>query len=129
MSNSFQITFQYLRDSHGMLNQSPPGAAMPALHPAPSTQPSPPPTPTPWSCHACSSPCSFYRTYASFNTYLLSYFVKTWIGAPSGGRILPPKCSLNMWNVHDRSSTRSTRTSNSLEAFHHSFPCGSCCQP
>ena len=29
--------------------------------------------------------------------------------------------SAYMWNVHDRSSTGSTRTTNSLEAFNHSF--------
>ena len=36
---------------------------------------------------------------------LLSYFEKTWIGAPvAGNRYLPPDLSIQMWNVLDRSS-------------------------
>ena len=64
---------------------------------------------------------SLETTFLNDELHILSYFEKTWIGAPAGGRRLPPKFSLHMWNVHDRSSTGSTRTTNSLEAFHHSF--------
>ena len=36
---------------------------------------------------------------------ILSYFEETWIGAPAGGRRMPPKFCLHLWNVHDRSYT------------------------
>ena len=53
---------------------------------------------------------------------LLLYFEKTWIGTPvAGNRRLNPEFPLQMWNVLDRASTGSTRTTNALEAFHHSF--------
>ena len=128
MANSFQRTFHYLRDSHRLFNQPPPlqpasGAAMPALHPAPSTQPTPPPTPTsppptPTTPSATTagdpSPAAlhptlpvadlpvgplqfldFFRKKPKLN--ILSYFEKTRIGAPARGRRLPPKSSLHVW--------------------------------
>ena len=52
---------------------------------------------------------------------LLAYFENTWIGQPVGGRRLPPLYPHHMWNVRDRSGTGSSRTTNALEAFHHTF--------
>ena len=52
---------------------------------------------------------------------LLAYFENTWIGQPVGGRRLPPLFPHHMWNVRDRSGTGSSRTTNALEAFHHTF--------
>ena len=52
---------------------------------------------------------------------LLGYFESTWIGQSVGGRRLPPMFSHHMWNVLDRAGTGSTRTTNALESFHHSF--------
>ena len=52
---------------------------------------------------------------------LLSYFESTWIGQAVGGRRLPPMFSHHMWNVLDRAGTWSTRKTNALESFHHSF--------
>ena len=54
---------------------------------------------------------------------LLSYFELTWIGQEVGGtgRRLPPMFSHHMWNVLDRADSGSTRTTNALESFHHSF--------
>ena len=72
---------------------------------------------------------SLATTFLNDELPILCYFENTWIGAPVGGRRLPPKFSLHMWNVHDRSSTGSTRTTNSLEAFHHSFNALISCLP
>ena len=54
---------------------------------------------------------------------LLSYFELAWIGQEVGGtgRRLPPMFSHHMWNVLDRADSGSTRTTNALESFHHSF--------
>ena len=59
---------------------------------------------------------------------LLHYFEATWIGLPVGGRRLDPTFPHHMWNVHGRHSTGSSRTTNSLEAFHHSFNALVACQ-
>ena len=70
MSNRFQRTFQYLRDSHGLLNQPHPFSQpleLPCLHFTLLLLHN---LRLPWSCHACSPPYSFYTTYASSNTYL-----------------------------------------------------------
>ena len=65
---------------------------------------------------------SLATTFLNDELPLLSYFETTWIGQPVGGRRLPPTFPLHMyWNVLDRSSTGSTRTTNSLEAFHQGF--------
>ena len=52
---------------------------------------------------------------------LLSYFESTWIGQSVGGRRLPPMFPHYMWNVLGRAGTGSTRTTNALESYHHSF--------
>ena len=52
---------------------------------------------------------------------LLSYFESTWIGQSVGGRRLPPMFPHHMWNVLGRAGTGSTRTTNVLESYHHSF--------
>ena len=59
---------------------------------------------------------------------LLHYFEATWIGLPVGGQRLDPTFPHHMWNVHGRHSTGSSRTTNSLEAFHHSFNALVACQ-
>ena len=60
---------------------------------------------------------------------LLSYVERTWVGAPVAGiRRLGPKFPMQMWNVLDRASTGSTRTTNALEAYHHSFNARISCQ-
>jgi hypothetical protein len=65
---------------------------------------------------------SLATTFHNDELVLLSYFESTWIGRPvPGGRRLPPLFPLHMWNLLDRSSTGSTRTTNALEAFHHTF--------
>ena len=64
---------------------------------------------------------SLATTFLDDELRLLSYFEATWIGAPAGGRRLPPMFPLHMWNLLDRASTGSTRTANALEAFHHTF--------
>ena len=55
----------------------------------------------------------------------LSYFETTCIGQPAGGRRLAPIFPHQMWNVLDRASTR---TMNSLKAFHHTFKALVSCQ-
>ena len=62
------------------------------------------------------------------NYFLLSYFETTWIGQPAGGRRLAPTFPHQMWNVSDRASTGSTRTTNSLEAFQRTFNALVSCQ-
>ena len=52
---------------------------------------------------------------------LLDYFENTWIRQPVGGLRLPLLFPHHMWNVRDRSGTGSSRTTNALEAFHHTF--------
>ena len=52
---------------------------------------------------------------------LLAYFENTWIGQPVGGQRLPPLFPHHMWNVRDRSGTGSSRTTNALEAFYHTY--------
>ena len=64
---------------------------------------------------------SLATTFLNDELPLLSYFEATWIGQSVAGRRLPPIFSLHMWNVLDRASTGSNRTTNSLEAFHHTF--------
>ena len=64
---------------------------------------------------------SLATTFLNDELALLSYFESTWIGQSVGGRRLPPTFPLHMWNVLDRASTGSSRTTNSLEAFHHGF--------
>ena len=49
---------------------------------------------------------------------IVAYFEKTW---PTSKRRLEPMFPLHMWNVLDRVSEGSSRTTNSLEAFHHTF--------
>ena len=58
----------------------------------------------------------------------LSYFETTWIGQSAGGRRLAHILPHQMWNVLDRTSIGSTRTTNSLEAFHHTFNALVSCQ-
>ena len=65
---------------------------------------------------------------ACFELTLLAYFEGTWIGQSVGGRRLPPTFPHHMWNVLDRSAAGSTRTTNSLEAFHHTFDSLLSCQ-
>ena len=60
-------------------------------------------------------------TFLNDELPLLSYFESTRIGQAVGGRRLPPMFSHHMWNVLDRAGTGSTRTTNALESFHHSF--------
>ena len=64
---------------------------------------------------------SLATTFLDDELPLLGYFESTWIGQSVGGRRLPPMFSHHMWNVLDRAGTGSTRTTNSLESFHHSF--------
>ena len=61
---------------------------------------------------------------------LLHYFESTWIGLPVGGtgRRLPPIFPHQMWNVLGRHFHGSTRTTNSLEAFHNGFNALISCQ-
>ena len=67
-------------------------------------------------------------TFLNVELPLLSYFETTWIGQPDGGRRLAPIFPHHMWNVLDRASTGSTRTTNSFEAFHHTFNALVSCQ-
>ena len=71
---------------------------------------------------------SLATTFLQDELPLLSYFESTWIGQPVGGRRLAPTFPHHMWNVLDRASTGSTRTTNSLEAFHHTFNALISCQ-
>ena len=64
---------------------------------------------------------SLSTTFLADELPLLAYFERTWIGLPAGGRRLPPMFDLHMWNVLDRASAGSTRTTNALESFHHTF--------
>ena len=64
---------------------------------------------------------SLATTFLNDELPLLGYFESTWIGQSVGGRRLPPMFSHHMWNVLDRAGTGSTRTTNALESFHHSF--------
>ena len=64
---------------------------------------------------------SLATTFLNDELPLLGYFESTWIGQSVGGRKLPPMFSHHMWNVLDRAGTGSTRTTNALESFHHSF--------
>ena len=64
---------------------------------------------------------SLATTFLADELPLLAYFEGTWIGQSVGGRRLPPTFPHHMWNVLDRSAAGSTRTTNSLEAFHHTF--------
>ena len=64
-------------------------------------------------------------TFLNDELPLLSYFETTWIGQPAGGRRLAPTFPHQMWNVSDRASTRTTY---SLEAFHHTFNALVSCQ-
>ena len=67
-------------------------------------------------------------TFLNDELPLLSSFETTWIEQPAGGRRLAPTFPHQMWNVSDRASTGSTRTTNSLEAFHHTFNALVSCQ-
>ena len=60
-------------------------------------------------------------TFLADELTLLAYFEETWIGQSVRGRRLPPTFPDHMWNVLDRSAAGSTRTTNSLEAFHYTF--------
>lgn len=60
-------------------------------------------------------------TFLNDELQLLHYFEATWIGLPVAGRRMAPMFPLQMWNVLGRHQAGSTRTTNSLEAFHHSF--------
>ena len=71
---------------------------------------------------------SLATTFLDDELRLLSYFETTWIGAPAGGRRLPPLFPHHMWNVLDRSSTGASRTTNALEAYHHTFNSLLACQ-
>ena len=64
---------------------------------------------------------SLATTFLQDELPLLHYFEKTWIGASVGGRRLPPTYPHHMWNVLNRAASGSTRTTNALEAFHHTF--------
>ena len=59
---------------------------------------------------------------------LLAYFEKTWIGAAVGRRRLQPMFPHSMWNVLGRHFNGSSRTTNSLESYHHSFNALISCQ-
>ena len=52
---------------------------------------------------------------------LLAYFENTWIAQPVGGRRFPPIFLHHMWNVCDRPGSGSSRTTNTLKAFHHNM--------
>ena len=62
-------------------------------------------------------------TFEEDELELISYFEATWIGRVVGRkqRRTPAKFPAAMWNFLGRHFTGSTRTANSLEAFHHSF--------
>ena len=64
---------------------------------------------------------SLATTFLNDELPLLGYFESTWIGQSVGGRRLPPMFSHHMWNVLDRAETGSTRATNALESFHHSY--------
>ena len=89
---TFQSTFRHLADANNILLAGPPPDVRVAVN-----------------------------QFLQDELFLLSYFEKTWIGEPVGSRRLPPDFPIEMWNVLERSSAGSTRTTNSLEAYHHSF--------
>ena len=64
---------------------------------------------------------SLATTFFNDELPLLSYFASFWIGQSVGGRRLPPMFPHHMWNVLGRAGTGSTRTTNALESYHHSF--------
>ena len=61
---------------------------------------------------------------------LISYFEATWIGGVVGRkqRRTPARFPAAMWNFVGRHFTGSTRTTNALEEFHHSFTSLVACQ-
>ena len=68
------------------------------------------------------------ETFEDDELPILHYFERTWIGLPVGGRRLPPTFPHQMWNVLGRHFQGATRTTNSLESFHHSFNALIACQ-
>ena len=62
-------------------------------------------------------------TFEEDELELISYFEVTWIGGEVGQRQrrTPATFPAAMWNVVGRHYTGSTRTTDALEAFHHSF--------
>ena len=64
-------------------------------------------------------------TFLADEISLLHYFESTCIGMGVGadGLIRDPAFPHQMWNVLNRHDQGSTRTTNALEAFHHSFQC------
>ena len=64
---------------------------------------------------------SLSTTFLPDELPILHYFESTWIGLTVGGRRMAPAFPHVMWNVHDRYTDGASRTTNALEAFHHSF--------
>ena len=69
-------------------------------------------------------------TFEEDELELMSYFETTWIGGVVGRRHrrTAARFPAAMWNVVGRHFTLSTRTTNALEAFHHSFTSLVACQ-
>ena len=69
-------------------------------------------------------------TFEKDELELISYFEATWIGGVVGRkqRRSPARFPAAMWNFVGRHFTGSTRTTNALEAFHHSFNSFVACQ-
>ena len=73
---------------------------------------------------------SLSTTFLHDELPILHYFESTWIGmgVGAGGPRRDPAFPHQMWNVLDRHEQGSTRTTNALEAFHHSFNAPISCQ-
>ena len=69
-------------------------------------------------------------TFLADEISILHYFESTWIGmgVGAGGPRRDPAFPHQMWNVLNRHHQGSTRTTNALEAFHHSFNALISCQ-
>ena len=69
-------------------------------------------------------------TFLADEIPILHYFESTWIGmgVGAGGLRRDPALPHQMWNVLNRHDQGSTRTTNALEAFHHSFNALISCQ-
>ena len=69
-------------------------------------------------------------TFLADEIPILHYFESTWIGmgVGAGGLRRDPAFPHQMWNVLNRHDQGSTRTTNALEAFHHSFNALISCQ-
>ena len=64
---------------------------------------------------------SLSTTFLPDELPIFHYFESMWIGLTVGGRRMAPAFPHVMWNVHDRYTDGASRTTNALEAFHHSF--------